>query len=119
MPPRSRRPAPRIERYTPNKPQDADKNLSVNDIMGEANALPERVTGGKPLPPQFLQSVDELEELGYVCDESGCVLVLPGRDDESDGAYGQSQRAGANSLRPATFSRLAPRNRNRATLCLL
>lgn len=31
-------------------------------------------------------SIDELQGLGYVCDESGCVLVLPGdrSGDESE-----------------------------------
>jgi hypothetical protein len=53
-----------------------------------------------------MQTIDELEELGYVCDESGCVLVLPGMDEESDGAFVGGAMCSPRA-RPPTKSRLA------------
>lgn len=35
--------------------------------------------------PGVRASIDELEGLGYVCDESGCVLVLPGDQQREEG----------------------------------
>ena len=67
-----------------------DKGVNVNDVLSEVNALMERVSG-KPLPASMLSTIDDLEELGYVCDESGCVLVLPSMDEESDGAFSGSR----------------------------
>ncbi|KAF8065458.1 hypothetical protein HT031_003059 [Scenedesmus sp. PABB004] len=58
---------------------------SVDDVLAAANALLDNLTSGQT-PPSLLQaSIDELEGLGYVCDESGCVLVLP---DDSDASAG-------------------------------
>lgn len=53
---------------------------SVEDVLREANALLENLSGGGALPPSLQASIDELQEMGYVCDESGCVLMMPGDD---------------------------------------
>ena len=57
-------------------------------MLAAANALLSNLQSGEPTgssnPVQA--SIDELQGLGYVCDESGCVLVLPGdrSGDESE-----------------------------------
>lgn len=66
-------------------PQGGSKR-DVDDVMREANELLLALSGasaGGAAPaasssPDVLASIDELNELGYECDESGCVLVLPG-----------------------------------------
>lgn len=61
---------------------------SVEDVLAAANALLSNLQSGEPSssinPAQA--SIEELQGLGYVCDESGCVLVLPGdrSRDESE-----------------------------------
>lgn len=55
------------------------KGQAVEDVLAAANALLDNLSAGKALPQNSIQaSIDELSEMGYVCDESGCVLVLPG-----------------------------------------
>eukprot|EP00775_Hariotina_reticulata_P012516 gene12516-12650_t len=63
------------------------KSKSVDDVLAAANALLENLQAGKPVSTSNLlqQSIDELQEMGYVCDESGCVLVLPGDKDKAAG----------------------------------
>jgi hypothetical protein len=62
----------------------------VDAMLAEANALLNAVAGGatesRPVPG-VQESIDELQALGFVCDESGCVLVLPdgtSSDDEGE-----------------------------------
>ncbi|KAF6254502.1 hypothetical protein COO60DRAFT_1703289 [Scenedesmus sp. NREL 46B-D3] len=62
------------------------KTKSVDDVLREANALLENLSAGMPTGTPALQaSIDELEQMGYVCDESGCVLVLPGDRERAAG----------------------------------
>ncbi|WIA16699.1 hypothetical protein OEZ85_013356 [Tetradesmus obliquus] len=62
------------------------KSKSVDDVLREANALLENLSAGMPSGTPALQaSIDELEQMGYVCDESGCVLVLPGDRERAAG----------------------------------
>ncbi|KIY94578.1 hypothetical protein MNEG_13383 [Monoraphidium neglectum] len=66
---------------------------NVDDMLAEANALLNAVTGGDAAPKQYYtagvqESIDELTGLGFVCDESGCVLVLPAESTDDDGADG-------------------------------
>lgn len=57
----------------------------VDDIMAEANELLNAVAGGKaPAPAGVQESIDGLTAAGFVCDESGCVLVLP-QESEDEG----------------------------------
>jgi hypothetical protein len=64
------------------------KAKSVDDVLREANALLENLSAGMPSGTPALQaSIDELEMMGYVCDESGCVLVLPGDRERAAGAW--------------------------------
>ncbi|GBF97883.1 hypothetical protein Rsub_10238 [Raphidocelis subcapitata] len=61
-------------------------NKDVDAILAEANALLNAVTaGGEPLPG-VQESIDELTALGFVCDESGCVLVLPTESSDDEAA---------------------------------
>lgn len=69
---------PRAYRVVCRAAETEGKVKSVEDMLNEANALLERVSNGQPLGSSYQASIDELSELGYVCDESGCVLVLPG-----------------------------------------
>jgi hypothetical protein len=57
--------------------------------LAAANALLDNLQAGKPGSTANLlqQSIDELQEMGYVCDESGCVLVLPGDKDNAAGMF--------------------------------
>lgn len=61
-------------------------------MLAEANALLNAVaTGGAaPAPASAAkgvqQSIEELEGLGYVCDESGCVLVVASESSDDEGA---------------------------------
>jgi hypothetical protein len=59
---------------------------SVEDVLAAANALLNNLQSGEPMPstPGVQASIDELQGLGYVCDESGCVLVLPGDRQRED-----------------------------------
>jgi hypothetical protein len=59
----------------------------VEDVLAAANALLDNLQAGEPMPatPGVRASIDELEGLGYVCDESGCVLVLPGDQQREEG----------------------------------
>lgn len=62
------------------------KPRSVEDVLAAANALLDNLSAGTPVPQESIQaSIDELSEMGYVCDESGCVLVLPGDKDRVAG----------------------------------
>jgi hypothetical protein len=72
---------------TPPKPQ-AGKQQSVDDVLAAANALLDNLSSGMPAgsPASLQDSIDELQSMGYVCDESGCVLVLPGSQDGAEGA---------------------------------
>jgi hypothetical protein len=64
----------------------------VDDVLREANALLENLSAGMPSGTPALQaSIDELEQMGYVCDESGCVLVLPGDRERAAGALAAAQ----------------------------
>jgi len=47
--------------------------------------------------PEMLASIDELNELGYECDASGCVLVLPGQRRRGESA-GPGAAAAGDSL---------------------
>lgn len=63
---------------------------NVDDILAEANALLNAVSGGTAPPKQYYspgvqESIDELTGLGFVCDESGCVLVLPTESTDEEG----------------------------------
>lgn len=60
---------------------------SVEDVLAAANALLNNLQAGEPMPATqgVRASIDELEGLGYVCDESGCVLVLPGDQQREEG----------------------------------
>lgn len=56
-------------------------------MLAEANALLNAVAGGEAPGAQtqgVLESIDELTGLGFVCDESGCVLVLPQSSTDED-----------------------------------
>jgi hypothetical protein len=67
---------------------------SVDDVLREANALLENLSAGLPSTTPALQaSIDELEQMGYVCDESGCVLVLPGDRERAAGVLSSAQTA--------------------------
>jgi hypothetical protein len=59
------------------------KQKSVEELLNEASSLLNKVSNGEPIVVQ--QSVEELEQLGYVCDESGCVLVLPHERESAKG----------------------------------
>jgi hypothetical protein len=77
----------------------------VDDAMREANELLLALSGASAgasagaaaaaSSPDVLASIDELNELGYECDASGCVLVLPG------------MRRGAQAAQPASGSPLS------------
>ncbi|KAI8468763.1 MAG: hypothetical protein J3K34DRAFT_426171 [Monoraphidium minutum] len=65
-------------------------NPSVDDILAQANALLDSVAGGSAPQKQYYspgvqESIDELTGLGFVCDESGCVLVLPTESTDDEG----------------------------------
>jgi hypothetical protein len=57
---------------------------SVEDVLAAANALLNNLQSGEPMPstPGVQASIDELQGMGYVCDESGCVLVFEGDQRE-------------------------------------
>jgi hypothetical protein len=61
---------------------------SVEDVLAAANALLSNLQSGEPSSSinSAQASIEELQGLGYVCDESGCMLVLPGDSsrDESE-----------------------------------
>jgi hypothetical protein len=75
-----------------NQASTGGSNKSVDEMLAEANALLNAVSSGVPGAAAVaaagasgvLQSIDELEQLGFVCDESGCVLVLPTAEPDSD-----------------------------------
>lgn len=48
----------------------------------------ESLSAGNPPAASLQASIDELAEMGYVCDESGCVLVLPGDRERASGGSG-------------------------------
>lgn len=63
-------------------------------MLKEANALLNAVAGGTQAPDQAVQdSIEGLTALGFVCDESGCVLVLPHESSDEEGEC--SRAAGA------------------------
>lgn len=56
--------------------------MSIEQLLAEANALLDQATT-KPRTGSVLKSLDEVsevQEVEYVCDESGCVVVYPGMD---------------------------------------
>lgn len=57
--------------------QGSRSGNDVESALAEANALLNAVAGGSPPAPGVQESIDGLTALGFVCDESGCVLVLP------------------------------------------
>eukprot|EP00878_Enallax_costatus_P034577 GHUV01038352.1.p1 GENE.GHUV01038352.1~~GHUV01038352.1.p1 ORF type:complete len:201 (+),score=35.46 GHUV01038352.1:205-807(+) len=62
------------------------KVRTVEDVLAAANALLDNLSAGAGLPDESVQaSIEELSSMGYVCDESGCVLVLPGDRDRVAG----------------------------------
>jgi len=64
------------------------KIKSVEELLNEASSLLSKVSNGETIGesiPTMQQSVEELEQLGYVCDESGCVLVLPHERESAKG----------------------------------
>lgn len=61
-----------------------NKGKSVEELLAEANALLDQVSHGEYAGLQA--SIDELEDLGYTCDESGCVLILPEKPKRAQGA---------------------------------
>lgn len=65
----------------------------MEDVLAAANALLSNLQSGEPdqSNPDPSASIDELQALGYVCDESGCVLVLPGdRQEQGESIMGGS-----------------------------
>lgn len=59
---------------------------TVEDVLAAANALLDDLSAGGGLPEDSVQArIEELSQMGYVCDESGCVLVLPGDKDRVAG----------------------------------
>jgi hypothetical protein len=59
-------------------------------VLAAANALLDNLQGAGSAAaagPNVQASIDELQGLGYVCDESGCVLVLPGDRQRDDSEY--------------------------------
>jgi hypothetical protein len=59
-----------------------DGGMSIEDLLAEANALLEKATT-KPRSSSVLKSMEEVAEVQqveYICDESGCVVVFPGMD---------------------------------------
>jgi hypothetical protein len=78
----------------------------------QANALLNQVSGGAApgtQSPGVQSSIDELEALGYVCDESGCVLVLPNEMSDDEGEGGGRFRFGR-GLCPRPGSRVIGRS---------
>jgi len=65
---------------------------SVEDVLAAANALLDNLQSGEPVQstPGVQASIEELQGLGYVCDESGCVLVLPGDRQQEEGVEKKS-----------------------------
>lgn len=65
----------------------AAQQQSVEDVLAAANALLDNLQSGEPVQstPGVQASIEELQGLGYVCDESGCVLVLPGDRQQEEG----------------------------------
>jgi hypothetical protein len=64
------------------------KQQSLEDVLAAANALLDNLQAGNPPSPGAMSlqgSIDELSALGYMCDESGCVLVLPGDHGSGEG----------------------------------
>lgn len=63
-----------------------DGKQSVDDVLAAANALLDSMSAGTTPLSMLQASIDELEQMGYVCDESGCVLVDPHDADSMSGA---------------------------------
>ena len=73
------------------------KIKSVEELLNEASSLLSKVSNGETIGesiPTMQQSVEELEQLGYVCDESGCVLVLPHERESAKGEPCESSFVG-------------------------
>jgi hypothetical protein len=70
-----------------------NKGKSVEELLAEANALLDSVSHGEYTGAGLQASIDELEDLGYTCDESGCVLILPEKPKRAQGAYTMQQQA--------------------------
>lgn len=62
-----------------------DGKQSVDDVLAAANALLDSMSAGTTPLSMLQASIDELEQMGYVCDESGCVLVDPHDADSMSG----------------------------------
>lgn len=79
--------ASRAHRVVVAKDSKAAQQQSVEDVLAAANALLDNLQSGEPVrsTPGVQASIDELQGLGYVCDESGCVLVLPGDRQQDEG----------------------------------
>lgn len=76
----------------------ASSGKDVDKLIADAEALLNMASGGArraaapPAIPVSQQSIDEMAALGYVCDESGCVLVLPTESiDDAAGARGEER----------------------------
>ncbi|KAI8474736.1 MAG: hypothetical protein J3K34DRAFT_518035 [Monoraphidium minutum] len=63
----------------------AAASRDVEDVLAEANALLNSVGGGGD-PSAVQETIDDLTKLGYVCDETGCVLVFPNSDSDIEDA---------------------------------
>lgn len=70
--------------------QASSGGKDVDAMLAEANALLDAVAGGAAPAKSVQESIEQLQGLGYVCDESGCVLVVPSEssDDEAGAALG-------------------------------
>lgn len=69
----------------------------ASDLLNKAEG---RAAAGQPLQTvTSMESMEELEGLGYVCDESGCVLVFSENDGEDGGARARIATA-ASHTRP-------------------
>eukprot|EP00879_Flechtneria_rotunda_P024616 GHRR01026114.1.p2 GENE.GHRR01026114.1~~GHRR01026114.1.p2 ORF type:complete len:127 (+),score=16.98 GHRR01026114.1:242-622(+) len=82
----------RCESVVGHDSKDGKQSQNVDDVLAAANAPLENLSAGQTpvVQPPLQANIDELQELGYVCDESGCVLVLPG-DSERRGSLGKAQ----------------------------